>query len=264
MKYRHVLMVFVALLVVTLAVAAAACCPPATPSPTPTPTPEATPGETPEATPAETPEGTPGETPAAGTAPTLATGDQWVWSVTYGAQTNTYTEVVTGEEQVDSTMAYSTEITIDPDSERLYSGIDATISGYERWLDTENLDEIKSVMPIEAMGMTITATIESTVTHATAKWPLAVGTTWTVERTTTVNPPLASPSTVTRTVTVEAEEDVTVPAGTFTCFKIVTTEGGEVVKTEWFSGEVKNNVKVIDTAFGEDETWELTSYTVAE
>ena len=61
-----------------------------------------------------------------------------------------------------------------------------------------------------------------------------------------------------RTVLVEGEEDVTVPAGTFSCFKIVTSEGGEVVKTEWFSEDVKNNVKVVDASTYEaEETWEL-------
>ncbi len=51
------------------------------------------------------------------------------------------------------------------------------------------------------------------------------------------------------------------PAGTLSCFKIVTSEGGEVVKTEWFSEEVKNVVKVVDAAtFASEETWELEAY----
>ena len=63
------------------------------------------------------------------------------------------------------------------------------------------------------------------------------------------------------TIVVEGEEDVTGPAGTLSCFKIVTSEGGEVVKTEWFSEEVKNVVKVVDAAtFASEETWELEAY----
>lgn len=63
------------------------------------------------------------------------------------------------------------------------------------------------------------------------------------------------------TLRVEGREQITVPAGTFDCFKIVRyDEGGSALKTEWYSDRTKANAKTIDHESGYTE--ELVSYSV--
>ena len=58
---------------------------------------------------------------------------------------------------------------------------------------------------------------------------------------------------------VEKIEEVTVPAGTFTCFKVVEyRNGGIILETTWFSDEAKINIKIFDDELG--AVVELISY----
>jgi len=62
-------------------------------------------------------------------------------------------------------------------------------------------------------------------------------------------------------VKVEKREDITVPAGTFTSFKIVYyDEHDNITRTSWYSDSVKRDVKRIYNETG--ETHELVSYSV--
>jgi hypothetical protein len=101
----------------------------------------------------------------------------------------------------------------------------------------------------------------STYTYPSPKFPLAVGSEWTRDFVYHVGDLLER--TEVHTWTVEAMESVTVPAGTFDCYKIVDSEGGDVKLVEWFAEEVKAPVKRLDNSFwAGDETWELESYSV--
>jgi len=67
-------------------------------------------------------------------------------------------------------------------------------------------------------------------------------------------------------VQVVGMESVTVPAGTFNCYKVEYTNKGSVIFTEWWSadGEFIAPVKIVDTGSSNDtETKELKSYTPA-
>jgi len=102
----------------------------------------------------------------------------------------------------------------------------------------------------------------SVYTYPSPKFPLAVGYEWT--RTFDYHVGTLLTKTDNHTITVEAEESVTVPAGTFDCYKIVTKKGSDIVLQEWFSEEVKAPVKRMENLFWSgDETWELESYSVA-
>ena len=58
---------------------------------------------------------------------------------------------------------------------------------------------------------------------------------------------------------VEKMEEIGVPAGKFNCYKISSYDkSGKVLKTNWFSEEAKNNVKVINHKSG--ITMKLISY----
>jgi hypothetical protein len=252
MSRKKLLIGVVALLVVSLALVGVACCGGGEATPTPAPT--ATP--TPVANETATPAATETATPTAGEAPTLASGDTWTYSVAYESDTNTMTQTVSAV----GADSYTVDVTYDANIKRSAFGLDVEVSGIEGTISKDNLDMTKQVIQI-AKPISTTATYTYVYTHPAAKWPLAVGNEWSFELTTKT---ALGTDTFDRTVKVVAEEDVTVGAETFSCFKIETSEGGAVVKTEWFAEDVKNFVKVVDAAtYASEETWELTSYTVA-
>ena len=80
-----------------------------------------------------------------------------------------------------------------------------------------------------------------------------------------LNPPLAAPPTTIYDIAVVEQESITVPAGTFECYKIEYRVAGNVVKTEWWSPPgVLAFVKQVSTdTYALPETQELASYTLA-
>jgi len=74
-------------------------------------------------------------------------------------------------------------------------------------------------------------------------------------------------TTTTTRIKVEAVENITVPAGTFSCYKIVIYDenGQNILSTRWFSMEAKTAVRIENYEAGEFqifETAELLSYSV--
>jgi hypothetical protein len=202
-------------------------------------------------------------TPPAG--PTWSVGDTWVYLATYpGQEDSTYTITVTGEETAAGIACYYATIDIDPEAERAITVpivTTATVKSGELWISKSTMDWIKMWAEMVAMGMTTETTITYEYTGAHG-WPFEVDKTWTYDKVTEALVPVP---TVTATVVVEAIEDVTVPAGTFSCYHIVHSAEGNIVFEEWWSGDVKSDVKIIDYAtFADPETRELSSYTVAE
>ena len=88
-----------------------------------------------------------------------------------------------------------------------------------------------------------------------------------------LTPPLAAGYTQTIVAEVVAQENVTVGAGTFSCYKITytltaTTQSPpgtlpRLLKTEWWSSDVLGLVKVLNNTFDALETQELASFTLA-
>jgi hypothetical protein len=78
-----------------------------------------------------------------------------------------------------------------------------------------------------------------------------------------LNPPLAAPSTTIYDIAVVGQESVTVPAGTFKCYKIEYRVSDTVVKTEWWSPGVLAFVKQVSRGtYALPETQELASYSL--
>jgi hypothetical protein len=78
-----------------------------------------------------------------------------------------------------------------------------------------------------------------------------------------LNPPVAAPSTTIYDIAVVVMESITVPAGTFECYKIEYRVAGNVVKTEWWSPDVLAFVKQVTTGtYALPETQELASYSL--
>lgn len=189
------------------------------------------------------------------------TASQWVYTMEMpmdemGTFDGTVTWRVTGEETVDGTACYKSEWTFDPSQwEMDFDGITATvtINSWKMWLekDTTLPKKMEMEMTATAMGETHTVKMVATSSNSVSgtMWPLAVGNEFTVTSTTTTKTYMdgtligEDTDTATTTTKVEAEENVTVPAGTFNCFKMVSYDDGNIQSVEWYSTEVKNVVK---------------------
>jgi len=192
--------------------------------------------------------------------PTLERHNQWVYSAVSHGTESTWTLTITREATVLGKECYIAGVSIDPPLQGIYS---ITLAM-----------EKATCCPVtmEASGMipgVSSVLSESTCSYTFPEqpyWPLAVGKESTmVEKITTVTTAMGETDTQTKTETytckVEKMEDVTVPAGTFKCFKLVQyDEAGKKVSVSWHSDEVRNDVKVIEYDTG--MTMELESYSV--
>ncbi len=104
-------------------------------------------------------------------------------------------------------------------------------------------------------------TMRETPPRPIYSWPLTVGQRW--EQTTRLERPVDRQTTERNSVwTVEAEETVTVPAGTFRTFKIVwRNKNTEAVLTEvWYAPDVKQPVKIREVLSNGIRERELVSF----
>ena len=198
-------------------------------------------------------------------APVPSLGTEWVYDVTYGAETTEWTVTVTGEETVDSVGCYITDFSYSAPLERVMGDTVVTITGITMWMSQTTLDGVRQEVTTIVSGMPMTVYLFPTYTggHGT---PLSVGKAWSLEETGTLTSPLDPLFTRMYDVEVVAQEDVTVPAGTFTCYKIEYSErfilGGQREWTEWWSADVCGTVKIIiREALDVVQTLELVSYT---
>ena len=217
----------------------------------------------------------PAGTPTAAATPTApagdgggmpATGDSWVYTVTYeqaaiGTEVRTFTATVSSA----SATGFTVDFAFDEGLRK------EKVSGLN--LETRLIPPLTRTFNADLDELTFDVTIDpsgfgenpfgsvSTYTYPSPKFPLTVGAEWTRDFVYHVGDLLER--TEEHTWTIEAMESVTVPAGTFDCYKIVDTEDGDVKLTEWFAPEVMGPVKRIDNMFwAGDETWELESYSV--
>lgn len=197
-----------------------------------------------------------------GAVPTLKTGDKWVSGVTLDGIHYTMTLEVTGEEVVNGKSCYTLDGTLEPPLMGLISGVQMAV-------DKATMFQTRLQFSGETMGLPYVAEANYDFRFVTGGnlYPLVVGTEHRVEETesTTVTM-LGQTQNETKTniyiYKVVAIEDVTVPAGTFRCFKVVKyDEAGNKLSTLWMSDKVKlYNVKLEDDGTGEVD--ELTSYSI--
>ena len=249
MTHKKLLLGIIILMVASLALVGVACCGNGEVTPTPTPTPTAT--EEPTAT-----------VPPSGGAPTLKVGDTWTYAVNWNEEASTFVGSVTS-----ATAGYEILFVFDETERKekltplnlpvfLLGEITRTYNG--------DMDMLTQDIWSEVVGYgELMLSLDITTAHAAAKWPLAVGTEWVESWALMVGDHIYEDA-WDYNVVVESVEDVTVPAGTFECYKIVSYEGDTVRITDWYSEDVKASVKKIEECYfhGED-IWELESYTVA-
>lgn len=186
-------------------------------------------------------------------------GDEWVYRVTDGIWYTFHYEVVS-EEVIDNKDSYVIEESHDPP----YLG---TSSEETLWIEKATGD----TMRVEMSGIYFGDPYEKTVTFTNEyigpdKWPIETGKEYLVIRTESYTTSPGGPTgTEDRTITVRVEkrENITVPAGAFTCFKIVNyDENDNIMSTMWYSGDVKQYVKAVSNETG--AIWELASYSIEE
>ena len=199
-----------------------------------------------------------------GELPVLMMGDTWTTNGSMAGSDVTVILTVTGDEVVEGKAAYVLEGTINP-------ALEGIVDTIVMKLDKSSMLPLEMQMMGESDGdpFEITTTSSYDITGA-PKYPKELGNQTTVIATqTTVTKTLGqleTEMTETETTTsvykVEGIEDITVPAGTFTCFKEVEyDEAGVVLNTDWQSAATKHfNVKSIDGETG--DVMELVSYSV--
>lgn len=195
-----------------------------------------------------------------GVLPTLSVGDKWEWrSVFEGIEYTTTTEI-TGE-----------DIT---DGKNCYVGKGSIVPPLQGIMDAASLKADKATMlPVrvqtsgEYMDMPFIVAVSLSYDFVdTFLYPLEVGRECEVVETETTAITMAGETqretdTSTYVYKVEKMEEITVPAGTFRCFKIVKYDGdGNSVQSSWRSDKAKGVVKSIDHEIGLVD--ELVSYSV--
>jgi len=229
---------------------------------------ESTGGVTSESVPSVTDEHT---SPPIDTVPTLApssppaAGPKWQYDVTADDAAETWTYQVTGTEG-DTFVA---EVAFDPNPLRTALGGTALeFTARTEWFNNTTLDPMKRSMDTVAMGAIelVTNMVYEYPTHDHGA-PLAVGKVWSFDRTIVLVPPLTADTTTTFNAEVMGTESVTVPAGTFDCFKLEVrdTATGNLQYTEWWTADssIPVAVKVVNADNREEEVFELTYYNPA-
>lgn len=185
-------------------------------------------------------------------------GDRWVFQ-THDGFVYTLTQEVTAVEMIGGRDCYVLDATFDPP----YMGY---VSDAKYWVDKTTMETIRIQMSGEYMGYPYLMGVACTYQCPEAEPTREVGKEYTVIVTTVTTITALSETqtengTETYIVKIEKMEEVTVPAGTFTCLKIVEYfENGDLSRTGWYSDKAKISVKRI--IHGTGETMELVSYSV--
>lgn len=205
------------------------------------------------------------EAPAEGL-PGYEIGDQWVWSYTMYGTTYTLTEEVIGEESMEGRDCYVIDMSFDPALTFPQVGGESTITGMKYWGDKATaIYEVKREMSGEYNEEAFTITMISDYSSWESLFPLEAGKEVETEQTTTQymgDTQTGEPIVSVQKYEVDNQEDVTVSAGTFSCWKITIYDGaGDILQIVWWSDEAKTMVKSTD---GDGTTiMELLSYSVS-
>jgi len=187
-----------------------------------------------------------------GQLPTWEVGDEWVWSYTTPEETTqTLTQEVTGEETIEGRDCYVIEMLVDG-------------SSMKNWVDKATcIYGVKMESSGTSNGTAFTFTTTSSYNPWTSLFPLEIGKEVETEQTTiqySDGSQYGDPMVTAIKYKVDSKEDVTVAAGTFSCWKIISSEGN-VTQNIWWSDQVEYVVKIAD-ADG-NTMMELQSYSVS-
>lgn len=196
-----------------------------------------------------------------GPPPQLTVGDFWEHESEGGGASVTTRMEVMAIEDYDGDSAYRLEGTIETSVSG--SSFDADSTSWIRVSDHANIEtESSTSLSFGGQSYDTTTTTVYDPPCATLRWPLTVGATWTVTCTSTTTSSSGGGSRTTTnstTYTVEAQESVTVQAGTFDAFRI-RVEADDQTHKQWISAEACGMVKSEANADGQTVTTELVDH----
>ncbi|MCP4603293.1 MAG: ABC transporter substrate-binding protein [Proteobacteria bacterium] len=230
----------------------------------------------PTATTEPTQEPTPTTEPTA-TATEPAGGPAWEYTVTYEDEVTAWSKAVVGEETIDGVDCHKVVTTFDANPFRYAAPTGTPIKLLEmtEFLSKDTLDMKQSAAFSNALGMIdLTSTQTASNFSGDHGQPYAFGDKYTLDLNVDLIPDTLAPSYMdTNEVEVIAVEDVTVPAGTFRCYKVATTrigtsadgtgEIGQMLGHEWWAADytLLAPVKIVRIAnWQAEETMVLESY----
>ena len=202
--------------------------------------------------------------------PVWYAGDNWVYSCSYAnpdgntkQDTNELNVTMVDEVVVEGGASYQLSAVFVPQATRDAADMPLTlhIGTADIWSSKEHMEYLKqSSAIVELPGL------PSTITWTYAGeygWPYDTGKTWSATVHTVAGP---LDQIVDRESRVLGVETLTVPAGTFDCYHIVTYDPAMpgITSEHWFNSTVKSDVKMIDRdTWAGEETRELTSWSVS-
>jgi hypothetical protein len=205
-------------------------------------------------------------TPSGGKLPDYEVGDTWVWDYVMYGTNYTLTEEIIGEETVEGRDCYVTDMSFDPVLSFPQAEGESTITGMTYWGDkATGIFEVKREMSGNYNGEAFTLTMVSDYSSWESIFPLEIGREVETEQTTTQymgDTQAGEPTVIAQRYKVNSQEEITVSAGTFDCWKITIYDGaGSVLQVVWWSDEARTIVKSTD---GVGNTiMELLSYSVS-
>ncbi len=201
-----------------------------------------------------------------------AQGPTWTYNVSYGDEDTVWTSQVIGEETVNGVEAYVIQASYDDTPQRrsysvqIDSYADLDLLSQTLWLDKSALQPAKKEQNNKAMGAFDVTTTTTYTYDDPYGAPFSEGGSWDYEA--ELVPSIGNPVTSTWQTEVVGMEEITVPAGSYNCYKIVyTKEADGTTRMEWWSaeGDFLAPVKVVDeTSYEFTESREMVSYTFVQ
>ena len=195
------------------------------------------------------------------------TGITWVYDVTYGSEDTVWTVTVKGGETVDGMECYVSNTSFDAQPQRdvyvaqMGMDFDLIFTSESSWRSRSTLQPLKSEVVLSLVGMALSISTTTEYSYdGQCGAPFSAGKTWVYRELST--PSMGTPMLRTWTAEVVGTEEISVPAGTFNCYRVVHTSGDDT-RIEWWSvdRDLLTPVKLVnESAWNAPEIRELVSY----
>jgi predicted esterase len=147
----------------------------------------------------------------------------WAYDVTYEGEHTVWTHTLACTETKNNVDSYVIEVTYDAPPARTSGGVSLVMTGMTEYIATTTLDEVADIARTKALG-TLNIASESTYTYSGEHGrPFFTGVTYDYDVSVHLEPPLSPDTSRTNQLDVTGTEEVTVPAGTFNCYKVTHT-----------------------------------------
>ena len=195
---------------------------------------------------------------SSGILPVWHIGDTWTGRISCNGTEFTIVNTVTDEQVINGTDCYIILAACTPPFHGVSIATGKVDKATREKIDVRELDIINGV----------NYSIDTLYNYSGSPYPLSIGKTWTITKNiTTTNLMINQSKTTNKTnnyvYRVEKVESVTVPAGTFNCFKAVAYDSNNSIRyIQWFTDVAGVIVKTID--YNDKSIEELMSYSLSK